>query len=117
MRLWRWLLLVLAAAVAVLALKPVPPEQASLGWDKLNHLVAFAALAWCAMFGYRSNPRGTRLAVLLALLAFGGAIELLQLLVPQRSAEWADLLADGLGIVVGALLALGWLRRRRDPAR
>jgi VanZ family protein len=69
------------------------------------------------MFGYRSNPRGTRLAVLLALLAFGGAIELLQLLVPQRSAEWADLLADGLGIVVGALLALGWLRRRRDPAR
>jgi VanZ family protein len=110
-RAWRWLVLVLAAAIAALALMPVPPQPAGLGWDKLNHLAAFAALALCAGFGWRSS-RAARLAVLLALLAFGGAIELLQRHVPNRSGEWSDLLADGIGIGVGALFALWWLRRR-----
>ena len=109
---WRVLLALLAAVVAALALTPTPPEGLSLGWDKLNHLAAFAALAVCAMFGWR-DARATRRAMLLALLAYGAAIELLQRQVPGRSAEWADLLADGLGIVAGALLAGWWLRRRR----
>jgi VanZ family protein len=115
-RAWRWLLSVLAAAIAVLALMPAPPEQASLGWDKLNHVAAFAALALCAVFGWRSS-RVARLAVLVALLAYGGVIELLQLHVPNRSAEWSDLLADGIGIGLGALLALWWLRRRTPSPR
>ncbi|HMO47980.1 MAG TPA: VanZ family protein [Rubrivivax sp.] len=112
---WRVLLALLAALVAALALTPAPPERLSLGWDKINHLSAFGALAVCVMFGWRDAPVAQR-AMLLALLAFGGAIELLQRYVPGRSAEWADLLADGIGIVAGALLALlarWWLRRRR----
>jgi VanZ family protein len=110
-RRWRWALLLLAGAVALLALTPVPPRQMDLGWDKLNHAVAFAVLAVCAVFGWRSS-RAARLAVLLALLAYGGAIELLQRLVPNRSAEWNDLGADAIGIGLGALLAWLWLRRR-----
>ena len=52
------------------------------------------------------------LAVLLALLAYGGAIELVQRQLPNRSGEWADLGADAIGIGLGALLALGWLQVR-----
>jgi len=111
-RSWRWALLLLAALVAVLALTPAPPPQADLGWDKLNHVAAFAVLALCAVFGWRASPLAARLAVLAALLAFGGAIELLQLQVPNRSAEWRDLGADAIGIALGAWLALQWLRRR-----
>lgn len=112
---WRWTLLLLAAFIAALALLPAPPKQMDLGWDKLNHLAAFAALGLCAVFGWRSS-RAARLAVLLALLAFGGAIELVQLQVPNRSGEWADLGADAIGIGLGALLALLWLRRRKEQA-
>lgn len=112
---WRWLLVLLAAIITVLALMPAPPHDLDLGWDKLNHTAAFAALAVCAVFGWRSE-RAARLAVLLALLAFGGAIELLQLQVPNRSAEWADLGADAIGIGLGALLAALWLRRRKETA-
>jgi VanZ family protein len=112
---WRWALLLLAALIAALALLPAPPKQMDLGWDKLNHLAAFAALGLCAVFGWRSS-RMARLAVLLALLAFGGAIELLQLQVPNRSGEWADLGADDIGIGLGAVLALLWLRRRKEQA-
>jgi VanZ family protein len=111
-RAWRWALLLLAALVAVLALTPAPPPQLDLGWDKLNHVAAFAALALCAVFGWRTSPRAMRLAVLAALLAFGGAIEVLQLQVPNRSAEWRDLGADAVGIGLGAWLAMQWLRRR-----
>jgi len=108
---WRWALLLLAALVTVLALVPAPPRPMDLGWDKLNHVAAFAAMAVCAAFGWR-GARAARLAVLLALLAFGGAIELLQLQVPNRSGEWGDLGADAIGIGLGALLAGWWLRRR-----
>lgn len=111
---WRMLLALLAALVATLALTPTPPEHISLGWDKLNHAAAFAALAVCAVLGWPDAPTARQVVVLLALLAFGGTIELLQRHVPGRSAEWADLLADAIGIVVGALLACGWLRRRHD---
>jgi len=111
---WRWTLLLLAGLIAVLAVMPVPPQQTDLGWDKLNHLAAFAALALCAVFGWRSSRASRRLGVLLALLAFGGAIELVQLQVPNRSGEWGDLGADALGIGLGALLAWLWLRHRRE---
>jgi len=40
----------------------------------------------------------------------------LQLLVPNRSGEWADLGADAIGIGLGAVLALLWLRRRKEQA-
>jgi VanZ family protein len=112
---WRWALLLLAVLIALLAVLPAPPKQMDLGWDKLNHLAAFAALGLCAVFGWRSS-RAARLAVLLALLAFGGAIELVQLQVPNRSGEWGDLGADAIGIGIGALLALLWLRRRKEQA-
>jgi VanZ family protein len=105
---WRWALLLLAACVGALALSPSPPPQVDLGWDKLNHVVAFAAMAVCAVLGWRGS-RAAWLAVLLALLVYGGAIELLQLQVPNRSAEWADLGADAIGIGIGALLTLAWM--------
>jgi VanZ family protein len=70
MRPWRWALLLLAALISVLALMPAPPRQMDLGWDKLNHVFAFAALGLCAVFGWRGS-RAALLAVLLALLALG----------------------------------------------
>lgn len=103
----------LAGLIAVLAVMPAPPRQADLGWDKLNHMAAFAAMALCAVFGWRSSRASRRIGVLLALLAFGGAIELVQLQVPNRSGEWGDLGADALGIGLGALLAWLWLRHRK----
>lgn len=115
-RRWRLLFLLLAVAVAVLSLMPSPPQQAGLGWDKLDHLVAFAALALCAFLGWRGG-RAARVAVLLLLLAYGGAIEVLQMQVPNRQAEWGDLLADALGIGLGAVLALWWLQRTPGLAR
>ena len=43
-RLWQMLLLLLLLSITWLALSPAPPPAASVGWDKANHLLAFAAL-------------------------------------------------------------------------
>lgn len=101
---WRALLLLLIVVVSYLALTPEPPASITLGWDKLNHLAAFTALAFSAYLSFRAS-RVTLLILLIGLLAFGGLIEILQLFVPGRSSEWGDLLADSIGIACGAFIA------------
>lgn len=97
----------LAAGVGVLGLLPHPDAVPSTGWDKLDHAGGFAALMAIA----RPARLGRTWRVAVALVAYGGAIELLQMGVPGRSAEWGDLLADaigvGLGWVVGSALLHG----------
>ena len=108
-RTWRAFLVVLVVKVSYLALVPAPPVSIDLGWDKLNHMLAFTTLAFS---GYLSYPfsTGRRALILFGLLIFGGLIEVLQLFVPGRSSEWADLLADSIGIACGALIAAYVLR-------
>ena len=110
------LLVLLLIVVSWLALMPKPPPTLDLGWDKLNHMAAFAALAFTASLGWPGSVR-MRALVLGALLAYGGLIELVQMQVPGRSAEWADLVADAVGLLVGAAAASLLLHgSRRRPA-
>ena len=79
------------------------------GWDKSNHFLAFAVMAW---LGCKAFPQRVA-TILLSLLAYGALIEILQSFTPTRSAEWLDLFADSLGILVGwALIRMhGWISR------
>jgi VanZ family protein len=103
-RTWRVLLVLLVIVVSYLALTPKPLVGLESGLDKVAHLIAFTALTFSGYLGFPAS-RGTRTALTLALLAYGGLIEVLQLFVPGRTAEWGDLLADGIGIAVGVGLA------------
>lgn len=114
---WRLLLLALLIVVSYLALTPVPPRELDTGWDKLNHFLAFASLAFASFWSLASRPRLRGLWVLLGLLAYGGAIELIQLHVPGRDGDWADLLADAIGISLGLLAAGAALWLLPKPAR
>ncbi|MBB1603848.1 VanZ family protein [Variovorax sp. UMC13] len=88
------------------SLMPPSPSMPSTGWDKSNHMLGFAVLA---MLGHAAWPRH-RWAMLAGLLAYGGLIEVLQSFTPDRFAEWGDLLADGIGLLVGEACALLLLR-------
>ena len=102
---WRTLLALLIATILWLALSPAPPKTVDSGWDKANHAMAFAALAFTSVWALWPRPR-TWVWLVPALLAFGGAIEIAQTFLPPREGDWADLLADGVGIAVGLLVAL-----------
>lgn len=112
---WAASLAAMALAVGVLAATPQPPSTLDSGWDKLNHVLAFAALAFCA----RHAAQGSRwpAPIWLGLVfAWGALIELAQTQVPGRHGEWSDLLADAVGMAIGmaaAWLTLRWLRLSR----
>ena len=110
--LWRLALMLLLIAISYLALAPVPPKGVGSGWDKLNHAMAFASLAFCGHWSL-SSWRMRWLALPLALLAYGALIELLQLQVPGRDGEWADLLADAAGVALGLAAASALLALKR----
>ncbi|MEM6577570.1 MAG: VanZ family protein [Pseudomonadota bacterium] len=74
-------------------------------FDKVAHLLAFAALAF-PLAAARAQSAAWIFSVG---LLFGAAIEIIQPYV-GRSAEWADLLADALGLILG--IALGQLAAR-----
>lgn len=101
---WRWAFALCLVVVLALALMPPRLPMPTTGWDKTNHVLAFAVLA---VLGRLSYP-GRTAAVLLGLLAYGGAIEVLQALTPYRTADFRDLLADGVGLLLGWQLMRLW---------
>jgi len=106
-RQWLGVGLLLAAIISLLSLLPNEDLPDVHLWDKLEHTLAYVALAFS--FGSVIVRRDFFwLAVIL--VTFGGAIELLQAHV-GRDAEWGDLLADAIGTTVGLLLAVTPLGR------
>lgn len=96
--LWRALLGLCLLAVTALSLMPdIGPEVPHTGWDKSNHALAFVTLTLLACLAFSGRWQ----AIALGLMAYGGLIEILQSLTPHRLAEWADWLADGIGIAIG----------------
>jgi len=115
-RAWLFAGLLIATAITVASLVPardLPPLGVS---DKVEHAVAYLLLAfWFASVMTRRDY----VYLILALLAFGGGIEIAQgLMGLGREADLLDLAADGAGILAGVLLAatpLGrWARLIED---
>ncbi len=109
-RAWRSLLLLMMAVVSWFAFMPGADAPGIEHADKLQHLLAFAALGAVSVL---SLPPGRRSVWWAAggLLAYGAFIEGVQSFLPGRHADAADLLADAAGIALGQLV-LAQLRRR-----
>lgn len=101
---WRAVLLVLMCVAAWFAFIPATPTPQPTGLDKVEHLLAFASLGMTAAFTASPGLRRTAQSAA-GLLLYGGFIELVQTQLPTRSADWADMLADGVGIAAGLALA------------
>jgi len=95
-----------------LALVPDPPDNPvfRLG-DVILHGAAFTYLTFAfvlmaqARDGGGGLSRTLALKAFLAMLGYGIFLELVQSLVPERSAELKDLGVDLIGVIVGLLLA------------
>lgn len=66
--------------------------------DKVEHGIAFYALALLADFSFPQNGFGR--AKMLSLLSYGLAIEIIQYFLPYRSFSLLDLGADAVGLVI-----------------
>lgn len=92
----------------VMAVLPQPVELP--GSDKVQHMAAFFTITMLGRVGYRGL---SRVKLVLAMVAFGGLIEVVQM-VPElhRDAEWSDWLADILAVIL-ALVAARLVESRR----
>lgn len=90
------------AAVTVLALLPIEHLQLPVfdWWDKAQHILAFVVLTVWALLLWPVPA----LRVVLGMLAYGAGIEAAQWAVGWRFAEWADLTADAVGVLVAWML-------------
>ena len=97
---WLILTIVIATLIGILTLMPAHVLPRGLwGSDKLAHLLAFLALVFPTAVLW---PRVSAMVGVLA-VAYGGAIEIIQPFT-GRSADLADLVADGTGIGLGIIL-------------
>ncbi|HEU0224621.1 MAG TPA: VanZ family protein [Steroidobacteraceae bacterium] len=104
-RAWQGLILALVLAIAAGSLLPMPSLAVTAGVDKLEHFIGYFTLA---LLGAGIVTRERLWVVMARCFAFGAAIELLQgLLTSSRTADWADLAANGLGVAAAWAVAAG----------
>lgn len=78
--------------------------------DKIAHVCMYGGLElviWIEYLRHHSNLNWLRILLLgiIAPILLGGLLELAQMyLTQQRSGEWADLIADSIGILIGAVI-------------
>lgn len=96
---WLWV-----ATVSYLSLMPHPPEPVSFdGVDKLEHALAYTLLMlW---FCQIVVAKRARILLFIAFVVMGVAIEILQGLSGYRYFEYADMLANTTGVLIGFCLA------------
>jgi VanZ family protein len=97
-------------------LTPHPPAMAALLWDKAEHFIDYFGLTLMASLAW--GLRRSLVFVFAAMIALGGALEIIQSFV-GRDADWDDFFANDLGAVAGLAVAVVYLLipRRRLVAR
>jgi VanZ family protein len=96
-RSYRLLLAVLVTAITYLAIVPVAIPIVQETSDKLEHILAFVALAFAVDGAFPGRPFDW--TKILPLLAYGFAIEVVQLGLPNRFYDMLDVVADAVGII------------------
>lgn len=97
-----------------------PPFRLSRWDDKWAHVLIYAPLGFLVLRAlHQARPQKPKtvlfwLAVLLG-CAYGVSDEIHQHFVPGRSCDWRDGIADGLGVLAGALFYLYLLKKKNAP--
>ena len=95
----------------------LPKINLDISIDKIAHIVLFGVQAWLILMvnqkrGTGLNWKQAHIAVLIAIV-YGIAIEGLQATVfINRSYDYADMVADGIGAVLCYPIALFWFRSK-----
>lgn len=108
------LTLLCVAAVWYLSMYRItPPPFRVFSWfDKFVHCMMYCGISALVWLEYgrshcKANARSVVLGAILAPIAMGGLVELAQAyLTTYRSGDWLDFLANSIGVVIAAAIAV-----------
>ena len=101
-----WWFALLATTVASLLPNMGPPTTPlfDIGLDKFIHLGTYLVLAAVPALFFNPGAPLVRSILLVAAMSFG--IEMAQDMVPGRLFSWGDVIANMLGVILGAVIGL-----------
>lgn len=107
-----WMAVLMVGALSLAPAEQLPVQVFDI-WDKAQHASGFVLLTLLGGTAYRSQ----RMLVLIGMLTYGALIEVAQSATGWRHGDLQDLLADAVGVMLGAaILAVAQPRQTRsDP--
>lgn len=113
---WEYKLTLIAVILVLIAIMMPGDDVPSVGIpniDKVIHFGMFGTVTFCY---YWENYHATLkvppfIWIFLAIAAFAGLTEIIQIFVPGRSCDYKDLIADAIGILVASGVSQSILRR------
>ena len=106
---------VYGALILAVSVVPVPVDLSVGQLDKVAHVCEYLLFAWLLVQAVRLGQLQEREYLLFAWLyatSYGALIEIIQGLLPWRSADWFDAVANAAGAAVGV-----WLGQRIPTQR
>lgn len=104
-RLWLLIGVCVLTSIIYLSLTSTPPKMPS-GYDKVNHLIAYAVLT--GWFGQLYVSKGQLLLCVVSFICLGILLEILQGMSGYRTFDYMDMIANSIGVLIGLWLTRTW---------
>ena len=101
--------LLIIYGVLILSVSSIPgisiPRFVLLSWDKLFHIIEYSILGFLSVRSFNSKSIKNMINISIICLCFAVFDEIWQSFVPGRFSSALDVIADGIGIIIGIIFA------------
>lgn len=102
--------LLIIYGILILSVSSIPgnsiPRFVFLSWDKLIHVIEYFILGFLSVSGINYKTNNQIIIICIACICFAIVDEIWQSFIPGRFSSGLDVIADGIGIIIGSIFAL-----------
>ena len=102
--------LLIVYGIIILSISSIPgdsiPQFVLLSWDKLIHIIEYSILGFLSINSLSNESKNQIIIACLLCLCFAIMDEIWQSFIPGRFSSGLDVIADGIGIIIGSIFAL-----------
>ena len=101
--------LLITYGILILSISSIPgdsiPRFVLLSWDKLIHIIEYSFLGFLSVSSIDNKSKNQIIIACLFCLFFAILDEIWQSFIPGRFSSVLDVIADGIGIIIGSIFA------------
>ncbi|MCM2302926.1 MAG: VanZ family protein [Flavobacteriaceae bacterium] len=110
------LLTLLIAYLSFISLNKIIPKLEFGYFDKIAHLISYLSLSfsWFLALCLKNESNLKTIIIVLSITIYGIIIEIIQgNYTPNREADFYDVLANTIGVLIGLVLFILWIQKRK----